>query len=297
MTMGSVELRQVEYVVAVAEHLHFGRAAAALSVGQPAVSQQVARLERELGVKLFDRSARTVRLTEAGTRFLPEARALLAAAARAREVAAPGARTLRLGSSTGLGARLAHVLRELHALQPALGTVLTSAPTQVRLDQVANGTLDAAFVRGVTSAAGVELIDVWRDRLLVALPAGHDLAAGDSVDLAALAGMPLRIVGRRRNPPLVDLVVGACAAAGFTPARLIDADGLENTLAALVAGPPSWTVVYEAHAHTLYLPDVAFRRSVPELAMTTALAVPAEATSRALAPLLRACAAAAHAFS
>ena len=81
-----MELRQLEYVVAVAEQMHFGRAAQTLSIGQPAVSQQVARLERELGVRLFDRSGRTLRLTAAGSRFIPEARAVLAAADHARGV-------------------------------------------------------------------------------------------------------------------------------------------------------------------------------------------------------------------
>jgi DNA-binding transcriptional LysR family regulator len=80
----TLELRQLEYFVAVAEHLHFGRAAEALSIGQPAVSQQVARLERMLGTELLDRTPRTVRLTEPGARFLPEARAVLAAVDRAR---------------------------------------------------------------------------------------------------------------------------------------------------------------------------------------------------------------------
>jgi DNA-binding transcriptional LysR family regulator len=128
-----VELRQLEYFVAVAEEMHFGRAAAGLSIGQPAVSQQVARLERELGIQLFDRSGRGLRLTPMGSRFLPEARAVLAAAERARCVAADpasgrAARTLRLGSSAGLGTRLNRVLQALDELLPGTATELVSAP-------------------------------------------------------------------------------------------------------------------------------------------------------------------------
>ena len=93
--MGTVELRQFEYFVAVAEHLHFGRAAAALSIGQPAVSQQVAHLERVLGTELLDRTHRAV----------------LAAVERARAVACdaatdPSARVIRIGTCTGMGERL-----------------------------------------------------------------------------------------------------------------------------------------------------------------------------------------------
>lgn len=293
--MGGVELRQLEYFVAVAEHLHFGRAAEQLSIGQPAVSQQIARLERELGVSLFDRSARTVRLTSAGETFLPEARAVLTAAKQAVQSvsARTGAPTLRIGSSTGLGARLNRVLQALREIQPATETLLVSAPTQVRLERVARGQLDAAFVRGVTSAPGVELIDVWRDRLLVALPAKHELAGAETIAIADLANTALRITARRHNPPLVDLVMRTCADAGFNPVLGSTSEGLDNMLAAIATGPPSWTVVYESHAKILQLPDVAFVPTTPALSMATAVAVRADATSRTVAPLLRACAAAA----
>jgi DNA-binding transcriptional LysR family regulator len=292
-----VELRQLTYFVAVAEQMHFGRAAQALSIGQPAVSQQIARLERELGVQLFDRSGRAVRLTSAGSRFLPEARAVLVAAERARSVAAApadcraGSRTLRLGSSTGLGDRLGSVLQSLGVLLPDTVPELVNAPIRARLERVASGQLDAAFVRGVTSAPGVEMIEVWRDRLVVVLPAKLNRAEG-SVRLAELVRLPLRIVPRRQNPPLVDLVMDACSAVGFTPVLGAHLGSLEDLIAAVGSGPPSWTVIYEPQSRTLRQPHVAFLPTEPPLIMPTALAVRADATSRQVAPLLRACAAA-----
>jgi len=291
-----VELRQIEYFVAVAEHLHFGRAADALSIGQPAVSQQLARLERELGVELIDRTPRTVQLTAAGVRFLPEARAVLAAVDRARRSTAspPGsetARRIRLGGSDGLGDRLEAVLGALQAQQPPVRAEVVTAPTRARLERVAAGQLDAAFVRGASSAPGVELIEVWQDPVLVALPATSPLADSEIVPISSLAGLPLRIVARRTNPPLVDLVLGACADAGFTPALAQHPGRLEPMLAALAVEPPTWTVVYEAHARSIRQASVRFRRTDPPLSMATFLAVPESATTATVAPLLRACAA------
>jgi DNA-binding transcriptional LysR family regulator len=264
----------------------------ALSIGQPAVSQQVARLERELGVDLFDRSGRTVRLTDAGSTFLPEARGVLAAVERARSVLTSGASTLRIGSSTGLGDRLALVLQALGEFAPGTETVLVSAPTRARLERVAGGQLDAAFVRGVTSAPDVELIEVWRDRLLVVRPASHDLADADVVDLADLAHVPLRIAApagqRTTGRPCSRRVCGRrLHAETRRPHRESGDDSCSDR-----GWAPSWTVIYEAHAQTLNQPRLAFRPT-PELIMPTALAVRADATSRSLAPLLRACAAAA----
>ncbi|HEX5087144.1 MAG TPA: LysR family transcriptional regulator [Nocardioides sp.] len=293
-----MELRQLESFVAVAEQLHFGRAAEALGIGQPAVSQQLARLERELGVRLLDRSSRHVRLTAAGSRFLPEARAVLAAVELARERATePGAhgrpRSLRIGSSAGLGARLGRVLAELDAMNPPVMAELVTAPTRARLERVAAGQLDAAFVRGPTHAAGVELVEVWEDRLLVVLPARHELARREVVAVGELSALPLRIVARRANPPLVDLVMHACAAAGFSPRLESHPESVQDILAAVASGPPSWSVIYEPHARMLSADRVVFRPTDPPLALTTSLAVPLDATTTTLAPLLKACSAAA----
>jgi DNA-binding transcriptional LysR family regulator len=294
----AVELRQLEYFVAVAEHLHFGRAAEALSIGQPAVSQQIARLERELGVSLLDRTPRTVRLTAAGCRFLTEARAVLTAVERARAAAidsavGDSARMLRIGSSTGMGERLALVLASLSESAPWISTELVSAPTRARLERVAAGQLDAAFVRGIPSAKGVELMEVWQDQLLVALPASHELSSRDVVSLSDLALVPLRIVSRRLNPPLVDLVLDACAEAGYTPALADHPDSVEQVLAAIASGSPTWTVMYEPQARMINQARVKFLPTRPALVMPTSLAVRGDTTSRTVAPLLRACAAAA----
>jgi DNA-binding transcriptional LysR family regulator len=147
-----VEIRQLVYFVTVAEELSFGRAAERLQIVQPAVSQQIRRLEREFGVPLFDRSSRHVRLTAAGERLLPEIRAVLAAVGRvsqtATDIAAGTDGMVRVGTSQGLGERLGHVLGQLRKTTPSLQVRLVSAPLAERISQVRSGKLDAAFVRG-----------------------------------------------------------------------------------------------------------------------------------------------------
>ncbi|MEU8968524.1 LysR family transcriptional regulator [Streptomyces monashensis] len=289
-----MELRQLRYFVAVAEELHFARAAERLLIAQSAVSQQVRRLERELGADLFDRSPRRVRLTEAGQRFLPAAREVLAAEQRARAAvadysAARGER-LRVGTSTGMGDRLDQVLEALAELAPGLRVELASAPTAVRLERVARGELDAAFVRGVEEGPdGVRLVPVWQDRLLVVLGGRHALASQSRVELGELAGLPLYLTARRNNPPLVDLVVGACRDAGFEPVAGPAASSLQDTLAALGAGSPGWSVVYASHAAQLATGRVAFLPVGDPLVLPAVLAVPRTAPPSRVASLLEAC--------
>ncbi|MEV5967847.1 LysR family transcriptional regulator [Kribbella sp. NPDC051952] len=282
-----MELRQLEYFVTVAEVLNFGRAAEQLGMGQPGVSQQIARLERELGVLLFDRSARAIRLTEAGQRFLPAARAVLVSVEQARSAAIGlSGRTLRLGTSTGLGERLETVVAELAAQEVQVELISTS--TRARLDRVRGGQLDAAFARGTDEAAGLEFIPVWNDAVLIALPAS--VAPAGDIPLKDLREMPLRITPRRNNPPLVDLVMSACAAEGFEPVLGPQSNTLQDTHAAIGAGTPSWTVIYESHAQLLREGRVVFRRPRPRLALTTSLVVPAGTTvTGELAALLAAC--------
>ncbi|WP_426504466.1 LysR family transcriptional regulator [Dactylosporangium sp. McL0621] len=283
-----MELRQLRYFVTVAEEQGFGRAAERLHVVQPAVSQQVQRLERELGVRLFERSTRHVRLTPAGERLLPEARAALAAADRVGRVAggiAAGAdATLRIGTSQGLGDRLNQVLEalpipvRLHALSLA-----------DRLAAIRRGDLDAAFVRILTAAPQLELIPVWTDPLMVALPAAHPLAAHPALSLQQLADLPLRLVPRQDNPPFHDLITQAGARLTLS----VPFTNVQDTLAEIGTGEPTWTVLYAAAAETVPVRRVALRPLTAPRAITS-LAVPPGPPTAPLRRLLDACAATEH---
>lgn len=275
-----MELRQLQYFVAVAEELHFGRAAARLHIGQPAVSQQIQRLEREIGSDLFDRGSRRVILTAAGEHFLPAARSVLSAADEARrsieEFSGTGSYSFRLGTSTGLGDHLSRVLNQFSSLVPENVRVeLSSMPTDRRIASVANRTLDAAFVRNPEAYPDVRIVTVWHDPLVAVVSARHPLAGQPDVALSELARMPLCLTPRRTNRSLVDLVVAACQASGFEPVPgRVSTTNLQDMLAAIGADTRMWTVVYAAHArqwtpdHVVFLP---FRDGV--LSALTALAL------------------------
>ncbi|MEU1672365.1 LysR family transcriptional regulator [Streptomyces roseifaciens] len=298
-----MELRQVRYFVAVAEELHFGRAAERLHIVQPTVSQQIQRLERELDLKLFDRTTRTVTLTAAGHVFLAHAHALLQAERSANEAMsafrAEQEATLRIGTSTGLGLRLDAVLTALTERAPQLLVELVSTPQAARLQQVRDSELDAAFVRGsdllprtdgAEDSPGLELLPLWCDALVAALPAGHPLAAQPEVALSDLADLPLRIAPRDANPLLVDTVIDACHASGFEPVMGPAFTTDQDTLAAIATGRPSWTVYYASQADIQPAPRISFRPfAAPAPAVRTYLAVRPDPPSRRLAALLDAC--------
>ncbi|MFF5127184.1 LysR family transcriptional regulator [Streptomyces syringium] len=289
-----MEIRQLRYFLTVAEELHFGRAAERLHIVQSAVSQQVRRLERELDVPLFDRTTRNVRLTEAGRRLLPHAREVLAARSRALaaidELRAEQAGTLRLGSSSGLGVRLDAILAAFARLAPGAQLELVTGTTDDRLKRVRSGELDATLLRGERTEPELEMLPLWHDPLMVALPARHDLAVRGVIDMADLAALPLRLSARSRNPALYDLVTRSCRAAGFEPRFGAEFTTAQDTLAGIGFGKPSWTVFYGPHADQLPVPGVVFRPlRDPAPAMRTYLAVRPDPPRAALRALIEAC--------
>ncbi len=191
-----LNLRLVRYLVAVVDEGHFGRAAQRLHISAPALSQQVRKLERALGVPLLDRSAHPVRPTPAGDRFLDEAREALVAADRA--VAAvmahrrEQATMLRLGFMTApAGWRIRQLLDELRREVPEVSVELLELPWGQQTTAVRDGVVDASLVRLPFSATnGLRFDPVHVEQRVVALPAMHPLAARPAVELVDLDGEP-----------------------------------------------------------------------------------------------------------
>jgi len=189
-----VELQQMRYVVAVAEERNFTQAAERCRVVQSALSHQIARLERELGTRLFERTSRRVRLTSAGEAFLPEARRALEAAERARaEAGAAGGLVcgrLALGAIPTLcSIDLPAALREFRERYPKVRISLSSVGSEELVAQVRKGGLDAAFL-GVLPGhrpTGVRDRELARGELVAVVPTDHPLAGEATVDLRRLA--------------------------------------------------------------------------------------------------------------
>jgi DNA-binding transcriptional LysR family regulator len=273
-----MELRQLRYFVTVAEYSHFGRAAEALHIVQPAVSQQVARLERELGIELFDRSRRQIALTPDGHAFLPYARRVLdaggQAARAAADLAAGQTGLLRIGSSDVLGPRLQQILAAFRRHRAAADVELVPAATPVKLAAVAAGHLDAAFVRAAPPAAGVTVHPLWDEPLHATIPARLAPADGAPVDLATLAGLPLSQAGPAANPGVHELITAACRTAGFIPRPGPPLGVIQDLLAAHVAAGRCWTLLYASTPAATIPPDVALVPTRPALHVATGLAVP-----------------------
>jgi DNA-binding transcriptional LysR family regulator len=232
-----VELRALRYFVTVADELHFGRAAERLHIAQPAVSRTIARLERELGVTLFDRSPRRVRLTEAGHRVLGTAREALAAADRVRVAARDQGGVMRIGTGTGqFAARLERGIDALRERAPGFDVVLVDLPLTARLNAVRQGDVDLALARGVRAAPGVRVLPTWTEPLFAVVSARHPAADRAAVELADLAGGELRI-------PPGDAVAAALREAGIEPRPGRSPGTAQDAVVEVGSDPRSWTVL------------------------------------------------------
>jgi DNA-binding transcriptional LysR family regulator len=227
--------------VTVAEELHFGRAAVRLQMAQPPLSQQIRRLERELGVELFRRNRRHVELTPAGSALLPEAQRTLAASERALAVVAAVAAGASGRLALGFVGSLAHgvlplLVRELRQRTPEIEIALREANTGQQIDLLRLGLLDAGLVRPPIQAEGIEIEVVGHEPLRAVLPEYHPLAGAPSIRLEALRDEPFVLFPRAIGPGLYDQIVGLCRAAGFSPNVVYESSATATMVAMVEAG-------------------------------------------------------------
>jgi DNA-binding transcriptional LysR family regulator len=237
-----MELRHLRYFVAVAEELHFRRAAERLHVAQPAVSEQVRKLEQELGVRLLDRTQHSVSLTTAGSALLDEARHVL----RHAEVAQHAARSardhatmsLRIGYlPDSLPASVPLALRRLATTAPRVEVHLETGPALRLIEEVRARRLDAVVASLPAPTSGLRTTLLDHQRPVAVLPASHPHARATTIAIDRLAPDRLVMLPRDANPAFYNAVVAICHTAGLSPTLLeIDAPRVEDALLAVAAG-------------------------------------------------------------
>jgi DNA-binding transcriptional LysR family regulator len=239
-----MELRQLRQFVAVAEHLHFGRAAAALAMAQPPLSRAIRLLEEELGATLFVRNRRRVALADAGRALLPEARSLIAGAARVAEVVRGAARGehghLALAFVSIVDYTfLPDLLRRFTARYPGVRVDLREATTDVQQAELRAGRIDAGILLGPPAEGAASALDyraLAREPMVLALPTGHPAARGGAVALKRLAAEAMVSFPRAIAPRLHDAIVSACAEAGFSPRIVQEAIQMQTIISLVSAG-------------------------------------------------------------
>lgn len=237
-----VDLRAWRQFLAVAEELHFGRAALRLHMTQPPVTQAIAQLEKTLGVLLFDRTRRRVALTPAGEALLPDVRELLARAQalplRARAAAAGEVGRVRLAFVSTIGfEKLPAWVREFRVQCPQVALELVEATGDVQLEGFARNEIDAGLMLHSPGFAPPELarLAVAQEPLVLALPARHPLARAHRLEMTHVLAEPLVIFPRRILPSVHDAIFGLYQAAARAPSIAQEAIQMQ-TIVNLVSG-------------------------------------------------------------
>jgi DNA-binding transcriptional LysR family regulator len=257
-----MELRTLRYFVALAEELHFGRAAKRLSMTQPPLSQAIAGLERELGVRLLERTRRKVALSRAGAAFLDEARATLARAAQAGEAARRAHRGESGSLAVGYLAATAFtllplVLRDFRRAFPDVKLELRELTIPQQFTALLKGDIEIGLLRPPVGQAELASETILSEPFVLALPARHPLSALKRVPAKRLAEEPFILFPRQPGLVFHDLVMGFCLRNGFTP-RVAQEAHQTHTVVGLVSAGIGVALV-PASTRKLGLAGVAYR--------------------------------------
>ncbi|WP_298670348.1 LysR substrate-binding domain-containing protein [uncultured Sphingomonas sp.] len=269
-----MDLRHLRYFLCVAEEMHFGRAAQRLGISQPPLSQQIRALEDELGVRLFDRTSRRVRLTEAGELFVPEARQTLLQAERAIEIARLARRgelgRLRVGftSSGPFVPLIASALYRFRESHRDVELTLRELGREEQMEELRRGALDIVLVRGAEPPPlppDIVARCIIEEDMVVAMRAGHRLAdcAADPT-IADLAGVPLVLYAAPLGAGFNEHFFSLCRDAGFEPDIAHEASSFATLLGLVAAG--FGATILARSLERLHLENVIYRSFVCPLA-------------------------------
>lgn len=232
-----MELRHLRYFVAVAEELHFTRAARRIGIAQPPLTFQIKALEKELGVQLFERQPGRVSLTAPGQVYLEEARAILEhvrkAAVRCQMSAQGVVGRISIGMTESASFRdeVTDALHRYRSLYPRVEMLLEESRTGPLMDGLRQGRIDVAFVRlPIGEDADIHFSLVSTEPLVVVVPRGHRLAARKQLRLEDLRDELFVLYPRSERTGVPEMIVAACEARGFSPKVVQDAPQLSSTI-------------------------------------------------------------------
>jgi DNA-binding transcriptional LysR family regulator len=258
-----MELRHLRYFVAVAELGSVSRAAEKLFIAQPPLSTQIKQLEDEVGVKLLVRYSRGVRLTDAGSAFLAEAKDLLARSERAKRLArhsnsAMGG-VVRIGYVPSAGhTALPRILRQVRQIRPDAEIDVCELITPQQVQALCTGEIDVGLARAPINSGRVVVVAQLDDPFCLAVPSGHALSGRGPIDLRAAADCAFISSARQRASAYFDQALGLCSDAGFSPELRYEASTLYGVLDLVGAGlgvaiVPASAVMLEARGFSLRL--------------------------------------------
>ena len=245
-----MELRHLRYFIAVAEELHFGRAAQALGISQPPLSQQIQALEQEIGARLFERTNRRVELSEAGRLFLAEARLVLAQVDKAADVA----RRAQLGqlgelkigftSSAPFNSSIPQAIFAFRQAFPAVHLALQEMSSKEVAQALVDESVQVGIMRPLPLPESLVAVELFREPLVAIIRADHPLAVGseEGLQLSALAAEPFVFFPRSYGSGLYAQLINLARQAGFSPLITQEA-GEAMTIIGLVAAGLGVTVL------------------------------------------------------
>lgn len=267
-----LEFSQLRCFVAVADELHFGRAAERLHMTQPPLSRQIQLLEREIGVSLLDRTSRSVRLTQAGRTFLPEARRILriaeTATLSAKRVARGEGGSVTLGFTAGTGySFLPSLVKIAQAELPEIDLVLKEMPTTDQMEALHANRIDVGLIRLPVDRRSVEIVCVQQEPLILAVPTDHPLTEKPNLTMRDLDQQPLIMYAPTDNRYFYDLVVDALRLVEVMPV-FVQFVSQAHTMLGLVSAGMGLALI-PTGARRLLMPDIVYRdftRPAPRIA-------------------------------